>query len=222
MIALWRVLFLAASVPLFSAPLQFHSAVWNIAVEPSDLAVSATLPDGRTLIISAPQRDLGEASGLVQDSLGARWLLPARHVSVIVSLKDHTLDIRFETDRRGKFTWPVSARPAPDISYILPKGEGLLLSPRDPVWRTNAWPRHLDTMSDFSLPLWGVMGPGWTITYLLSNPFDNDFSLQDSGGALAFQLEHEFQPNRQKKNSASRSCSARSRPWSPRAFFDSA
>jgi hypothetical protein len=193
------LILVAAALPVSGAPLQFSSAAWTVTINPVDLSASAVLPDGRTVPISAPQRELGDASEVVQDATGGHWLLPARRISVAVSLKDQAFNIQFVTDQPGKFAWPISAAPEEEVSYIVPKGEGFVVSPRDPIWLSKAWPQHLDTMADFSLPLWGVMGHGWTLTYLLSNPFDNDFSFRDTGRGVAWGLEHEFKRNWQKK-----------------------
>lgn len=190
---IWRILiFVAATLTLSGAPLQFRSAAWTITIDPADLSASAVLPNGHTVPISASQRELGAASEVVHDAVSAHWSLHSRHISVTVSLKDNAFHIQFVTDQPGKFTWPISAVPEEDVSYIIPKAEGFLVSPRDPVWLSKAWPQHLDTMAEFSLPLWGVMGHGWTLTYLLSNAFDNDFSFRDTGHGVAWGLEHEF------------------------------
>lgn len=175
------VFVLIAVLPLTSATREFRSAAWTITFDPANLAASAILPDGRTLILSAPQAAIDN------------------HVSVTASLKDNAFTVRFTTDQPGKFVWPISAAPDDGVSYIIPKGEGFLVSPRDPVWLTKAWPRQLDTMGDFSLPLWGVMGRGWTLTYLLSNPFDNVFSFRDTPRGLGWAVEHQFKRNWNKK-----------------------
>jgi hypothetical protein len=193
------LILITAALPLFSAPLRFRSTSWTVTIDPADLSTAAVLPDGRTILISAPQPGLGDASAIVHDALSGHWSLSTQRIAVTVNLKDNAFTIRFATGQPGKFVWPTSAVPDQETTYIIPKGEGLLVSPRDPAWFSNAWPRHLDTMADFSLPLWGVMGRGWTLTYLLSNPFDNDFSFRDTGRGLAWQLEHEFKRNWQKK-----------------------
>lgn len=174
---------LAAVLPLAAAPLQFHSAAWTVTLDPADLSVSAVLPGGHGVVISAPQAGLGGVTELAHDAAGAHWSFPGSHISVTASLRDNAFSIQFATDLPGKFVWPVSPTPEDGVSYIIPKGEGFLVDPRDAVWLSKAWPREFDTMSDFSLPLWGVMGRGWTLTYLLSNAFDNVFSWRDAARA---------------------------------------
>ena len=170
---------LAIGLRICAAPLEFHSSAWTVVFNPSDLSATATLPDGRRVILS-------EAA-------------PGPHVPADARLNGNVLTVRFAAQEPGRITWPVSGPPDADVSYIIPKAEGLLISPRDQIWLSKAWPRQLDTMSDFSLPLWGVMGRGYTLTFILSNPFDNEFIFRDTGGGLAWSVQHEFKRNWSKK-----------------------
>lgn len=174
------LLLLAAVMPAWSA--QFYSSQWKVTVNPADLSVWAVLPDGRRLAISVPQ---------------GGPLNVAEHTAVTATLKGNALSVHITTDL-PVLAFPLSGPPEEGISYIIPKAEGLLMDPRDRRWLSQAWPRELD-LSDFSLPLWGVMGRGWTLTYLLENPFDNQFTFRDTGRGLAWSLQHEFKSNAKKK-----------------------
>jgi hypothetical protein len=183
---------LLLALEALAAPLELRSNGWTVLVDPSDLAVSARLANRQAISISAGQRDLGNVADLAVDRAAARWKLPARGVAVSVAVGEDEISIRFAADRASKFSWPVYGTPDESVSYIIPKAEGLLVEPRDPRWRTDAWPRRLDTMESFSLPLWGVMGKGWTLTYLMTNPFDNTFWFRETERGLSWRLEHEF------------------------------
>src|SRR5205823_2122390 len=134
----------------------------------------------------------GDVTDLTAAANTAQWKLPAANISVSLALSANRLTVRLSTDRPGRFAWPIYTAPDASVRYILPYGEGLLLDPSDPVWKSRVWPRHLDTMENFSLPLWGILGRGWTLTYLMRNPFDGTFSFRDTNRGLSWGLEHEF------------------------------
>lgn len=175
-----------------AAPLELRSNGWTVLVDPADLAVSARTGSGQAVAISSGQKDLGAVTDLAVDRAAARWKLAAKGIAVSVVVGKDDIRIRFAADRASKFSWPIYGTPDESVSYIIPKAEGLLMSPRDPRWRTAAWPRQLDTMESFSLPLWGVMGKGWTLTYLMTTPFDNTFWFRETERGLSWRLEHEF------------------------------
>jgi hypothetical protein len=175
-----------------SATITLRSSAWTITADPATLDVAARLPDGRILPISTAQPDLGDAANLSSNAASAHWQLPRAHLSVSLALADRRLTVQIATDRTGRFSWPVFGVPDPAIRYIVPYGEGLLVDPRDPVWQSRMSPRRLDSMENFSLPLWGVMGTGWTLTFLMRNPFDGAFLFTDTAPGLAWRFEHEF------------------------------
>jgi hypothetical protein len=192
----WFTAALLLTLPASAGPLTLRSNGAAFTIDPSNLAMYVTLADGRSVPISAAQKELGEARELFSDATSGHWKLRGGAVAVSVSVKPSVKNaqasVRFEADGASRFTWPFYGTPDESVSYILPKAEGLLMEPRDAIWRTVAWPRELDTLETFSLPLWGVMGKGWTITYLMTNPFDNTMSFRDTERGLSWSVAHEF------------------------------
>jgi hypothetical protein len=186
----FRILFIFCAAWPAAAGVDLESRAWRVTLDPSTLAVSARPAGGRDILISAGQAGLGEVADLVRDGTSLRWKLPSKALAVSAAVRDNQFTIRFTTDHAGRLTWPVYGSPDATASYIIPHGEGLLVSPR-----AAAWERRFSTMEGFSLPLWGVLGKGWTLTYLMANPFDNTFVFRDTEAGLSWQLEHEFQRN---------------------------
>ena len=60
----------------------------------------------------------------------------AKNISVTVEMAANRLTVRLATDRPGRFAWPIYGTPDESIRYILPYGEGMLISPREPVWQS--------------------------------------------------------------------------------------
>ena len=115
--------------------------------------MSVTLADGQSVPISVAQKQLGEARELSSNATSGHWKLRDGAVAVSVSVKNDEASVRFETDRASRFSWPLYGTPGESVSYILPRAEGLLMEPRNAIWRTVAWPREMDTLESFSSAL---------------------------------------------------------------------
>jgi transcriptional regulatory protein RtcR len=177
-----------------AATFDLRSSNWTVTIDPATLAVSARLAGGNNISISSEQPALGKPTNLTTSAKSAIWYLGNPNITAAVSLENNTLTVQFTTHQATYFTWPTYHPPAESVTYIIPKGEGLLVDPHSPVWQPPAWPLEMNTTEDFSLPLWGVMGQGWTLTYLLENPFENTFAFRPEGKSLSWSLRHDFKP----------------------------
>jgi hypothetical protein len=186
------VLLFIPATPAHGATFDLGSRAWKVTIDPATLAVSARLSSGVQVLISSAQPGLGDLTNLTTGPASANWKLRDQQIAATASLNENALTLHFATNEATSFTWPVYNISTERVSYIIPKAEGLLVDPRSPVWQSPTWPHEMDTMEDFSLPLWGVLGKSWTLTYLLENPFDNTFLFRESGNALSWSLHHEF------------------------------
>jgi hypothetical protein len=173
---------------------DLRSTAWTITIDPATLCVTARLANGANISISSQQADLGVPTDLTVGPSSATWNLPNSKITAAASLENNALKVHFTTNQATKVTWPIYNNSKILVTYIIPKAEGLLVDPRSSVWQSSAWSLEMDTMEDFSLPLWGVMGQGWTLTYLLETPFDNTFSFRPTGKSLSWSLQHSFKP----------------------------
>ena len=127
----------------------------------------------------------------------ATWTLPDERVTVSMRLENDVLLVDVRSDVAGEFTWPVVAADEKPTAYILPMFEGLYVPADDEPWATFlAGESPLNTTAGLQMPFWGVdAGGGRTVTYLLTNPYNNELAFAASGGRLGVKLTHAFTPN---------------------------
>lgn len=179
---------------------QITGKAWTMSVEPSTLRVACT-PIGRSrIVISSPQK-ADRAIDLRVDAHSAQWELQAAKVHVELQLDEKdALHVEFEASDSGEFTWPI-IKPDPALRhYILPLFEGLYV-PADNEEFSDFLVKQgpLDTAGDLSMPFWGLRCDGRTLTYILTNPFNNSLQFHDDDGRLALSLAHQFTPNHPRK-----------------------
>lgn len=176
---------------------RLANSVWTITVDPSTLETTANIP-GRNLptklsdSVPTPSR----VTNFQASTDSARWELADLSMSVAVRLTGDSVDIQFTARTSGDLTWPLLPAQSANLAYLLPIGEGSYVPTRDAAWR-DYLAKHdpFSTTEDFYLPLWGVLQQGHTITYQLTNPFNNQFAFQNTPVGLAAKLTHQFTSN---------------------------
>ncbi len=166
-----------------------------VAIHPESMKVTLTTPEGIVLPVSAEATSAAVAN-LAWDSRGAAWELPSLGLAVSARMESGSLLMKFVSARDGRCTWPVMA-PAPELrAFVLPRFEGSLVPADDPEWI--AWLEEngpLDTTADLSMPFWGVDCGPRSLTYIVTNPFNNRLSFAGVRGRLGAILAHEFTRN---------------------------
>ena len=113
-----------------------------------------------------------------------------------MEMEDDTLVVSFTADRVGELTWPILPTQPALRGYILPIGEGVYAPCDDPLWRAELVKREALTTTDgLYLPLWGLDFGHHTLTYLLTNPFNNELAFQQKSAMLSAHLTHQFTKN---------------------------
>ncbi len=173
---------------------------WTIQIDPESLEVTAQ-PAGRARVsISLPQEGLGPITGLKQSDQEASWEFERHNLRVSFRVDGDVLHAHFLSTQPGTFTWPVTSGDSPVRAYVLPLFEGSYVPADDPEWLEFLdWYSPGNTTETLSMPFWGLDCEDYTLTYILTNQFNNDLFFEDRGGKLAIRLAHEFTPNREKK-----------------------
>ncbi len=176
------------------------SEVWTIRIQPDSLQVTAE-PKGKSPIqISAPQENLGAVEGLRQNENSVSWEFPQKKISISFRVEGEELSANFHSQQTGAFTWPIVKDEKAIAGYILPLFEGSYVPSDDTEWRTFLIGRSpMDTTEGLSMPFWGVDCSDYTLTYILTNPFNNNLVFEDDGGRLSVRFAHEFKRNWEKK-----------------------
>lgn len=170
-------------------PVVLNNQHWRATIDPATLQTDLTTKDGRTIAVSSAGESV--APGDVQSSDAE---LRFRRGAVLVSFKvtGDALSVDFATEQPGKITWPMVPL-GQAKALILPTYEGAYVPVNDGDWREFLSKQSpLDTTAGLTLPFWGLDLDGATLTYILTNPFNNELSFSEEAVAP---LTHEFTPN---------------------------
>jgi hypothetical protein len=185
---------------LSGRPVRLRNDSWEVYVEPESLRVVGR-PRGRSEIeLSAAQPRFGRAANLKHTDNQLSWDLVDSNVHVAFRLVGETLSAEITSSAPGSFTWPVIAPPPIGAAYVLPLAEGSYVPPDDSRWLGYLVERSpMKALESFSMPFWGLALPDWSVTYLLTNQFNNEIAFADHGGRIGFSLTHRFTANRERK-----------------------
>lgn len=167
---------------------------WTINMDDS-LATTATLPSGQRVVISAGEPSLRFRLQEPKDG-SAIWHNEDAKISIDVTFdKDLALILHFVAEDAGKFTWPVVKGDA-TTAYILPMFEGLRIPAADRDWADYLKKQSpLDTTAGLSMPFFATQTAGHTVTYLATNPFNNELAFTSDNGKIGLSFTHEFTRN---------------------------
>jgi len=173
--------------------LQLQNTDWQVDLDPATLALSVT-PEGQ------PSRQVSSGvtrravSALRQDANQASWQWASIPAQVSARLNGPDLEISLTSSRVG--TLPVLSQPASAYgqALLLPLGEGFRIPFDHVAWRNFLLQHYanLNTSQDLSLPLWSMDYGHYSLSWLLTNPFNNTLHFRSDDSGLALDLSHEF------------------------------
>lgn len=194
----------------------FANEKWKIVFSPETLQLDAYLPDQKEpLRLSEPlaKRLLDYSSASSKE--GGYWrFYPSENgsteeplggdadssITVSLRLTGDTLRVKITSQSVEDFTFPRIGEQTGLKAWILPFGEGNYVPAKD-----NAWRQHLlqtgafNTTEGLSFPAWGLDFGRFGITYLLTNPYNNEFQFEEKGNRLFGALTHQFTKNTKRK-----------------------
>ena len=182
--------------------LRFSNAVWDVEIFPQSLAMNV-YPAGTdiTVRVSLGQTGLGPVTDFSHEGDGFSWKLPERALTVHVELTSDSLTIEFIQDAPANdtqnFTWPLIENTESIHGYIFPFFEGSYVPKDDIIRRDFLCDRGpINTTAGLSMPFWGLDLGERTLTYILTNPFNNQihFSKTETSD-LGMRVSHAFTPN---------------------------
>jgi hypothetical protein len=200
-----------------------ESDEWTVSIYPESLQVVAEpkgmregenprdhVPLHHGILISAPQEDLGSIENFKQSRNKVSWELAGEvspgisrlQPAIVVSfqLDGETLSVHFRSKIAGPFTWPIIRDESSVRGYILPLFEGSYVPSDDARWLAFLAARSpTNTTEGLSMPFWGLDCENYTLTYILTNQFNNRLAFESHQGKLAIRFTHEFTKNREEK-----------------------
>ncbi len=199
---------LLTSVSVGAAPetARLRNAVWTVDIDPQSLAVEAYPADSAVSVpISSGQTGFGTIKDFSQKANTVSWRVPERFLTVRFELIDDSLSVEFIQDKQANavlsLTWPVIEDFESLHGYIFPFFEGSYVPKDDVKWQdflSDQGP--VDTTAGLSMPFWGLDLSERTLTYILTNPFNNQilFNSTTTSG-FGMQVSHTFTPNWEEK-----------------------
>ncbi len=190
-----RQLLLVAGLCLSPSSLAetlLQNPLWRVQLDPATLAVRVTPANGATV-----QASTGVAahriSNLVQRDNRVDWQWDDGAWSLSVDLDQR--DLNFSITARAPAELEFLRQPgnAMGKGLIWPLAEGHYVPRGDPVWQAFLVSQGvLNATQDMSLPIWGVEHEGFSLSWLLSNPYNNQLLFSAEGDALALSVRHQF------------------------------
>ncbi len=172
-IACALALLLSAS-PKARAQVSIQNGACSVSIDPASLEVTLRSGDKPAVLLSAAQTNLGAVANLEKSATRAKWSLPERKVSVTLELTGSGLSAHVLADEPGEFTFPVIPETPSAKGWILPFFEGVYAPCGDAKWQkflTNCG--EMNTTADLTMPFIGLDYGGFTVTYILTNAFNN-------------------------------------------------
>ena len=183
---------------------RLSNAMWTIEIVPQSLAINTYPASSETAVpISSGQSGFGTATDFTQKGNSVSWKVPEQFLNVHIELLKDSLTVEFiqdGTDKRS-LTWPLIEDTESLRGYIFPFFEGSYVPKNDGIWQEFLYEQGpINTTAGLSMPFWGLDLGERTLTYILTNPFNNKilFSKTDTS-ALGMQVSHTFTPNWEEK-----------------------
>jgi len=181
---------------------QLSNSVWTVDIATQSLAVNAYPVESETAVpISAAQPGFGNVADFSQDDDTVSWRIVDRFLTVQFELVGESLSVAFVHNRQTsdtlRLTWPVIEDSQSLRAYILPLFEGSYVPQNDMTWQNFLSERGpINTTAGLSMPFWGLDLTDRTLTYILTNPFNNHIRFnKTSSSGLGMQVSHTFKPN---------------------------
>jgi len=168
---------------------------WSVRISPGTLITTADLPGGIKFPLSKESLNPHSISSIQKTTSQAQWLLDKAGIKVDVRLSQKELSVRFSSETVGSFTWPVVQKTPHSKALIWPRWEGCYIPLDNSRWKDylvdhGEW----NTLEGLSMPFWGLDCGNFSLTYIITNPYNNEIQFQKTNDGLGFRFTHEFTP----------------------------
>ena len=183
-------LLLAWSTSATSAVLE--NPLWRIDIDPATLAISAT-PAGHETVQASTGVAARRVSALQQAAERLEWQWDEGTYALSAELQGADLSLSIKAHAAADLTFLDQPGSAMGQGLSWPMAEGHYVPAGDRQWQTFLLEQGaVNTTQDLSLPLWGVDHGGFSLHWLMTNPYNNRLTFRADGRALALTARHEF------------------------------
>lgn len=169
-----------------------ENSLWRVELDPATLAIR---------VIPAKNSPVQASAGVIghkvsdfkqsANRLDWQWDDGAWTLSAILDRRDLSLSITARDP--GELSFLRQPGSAMGKGLIWPLAEGHYVPAGDPLWQTFLLEQgEFNTTQDLSLPLWGVDHGGFTLNWLMTNPYNNRLTFSAEGKSLALAVRHTF------------------------------
>ncbi|SFS08358.1 Glycosyl hydrolases related to GH101 family, GHL1-GHL3 [Dyella sp. OK004] len=170
-----------------------ENSQWQVALEPGTLAIRVTPARGATVTASAGV-SAHAVSQFTATTTHADWQWDNDAYRIEVALEGGDLALSIRAKATGELDFLRQPGSAMGQGLIFPLAEGHYVPRGNALWQRFMIDRmgEINTAQDLSLPLWGNDHGNFSLTWLLTNPFNNQLKFTADGDALAIAASHQF------------------------------
>ena len=179
-----------------SAPVELSNSKWTVTIEPTTLQVTAQPVGASPYKISNGQASLGNVINLQTQTNEVQWDFKGKGISVSMKLEGGQLSANIKVKDLVVFSWPRLRMDEPVKGLIWPHWEGSYIPMNDRRWvdRLLAW-GSVDTLEGLGLPFWGLDCGDYSLTYIITNRYNNAIRFSKKEDRLLVEFNHDFPPN---------------------------
>ncbi|MBP5957811.1 hypothetical protein ICA16_19220 [Pseudomonas anatoliensis] len=178
--------------PWVSANTVLENPLWRVELDPATLSIRVTPAQVKTLQASAGVA-AHKVSHLTTTSTRADWQWDDGAWALSVELDQRDLLFTITAREPGELEFLRQPGSAMGKGLIWPLAEGHYVPRGDQVWQSFLLDQGaFNTTQDLSLPLWGVEHDGFSLNWLLTNPYNNQLLFSAEGQTLALSARHQF------------------------------
>jgi beta-lactamase regulating signal transducer with metallopeptidase domain len=175
---------------------KLSNETWSVSIEPSTMKVIAEPKKGGNIAISHPIPGIGEVKKIKKDANLLSWELPEKGATVSMEFKGEELKVNIRAKEPVVFSWPRLRMDDPVKGLIWPHWEGSYIPVNNKRWmeRLISW-GSVDTLEGLSMPFWGLDCGDYSLTYIITNRYNNAIHFSRENDKLLTEFKHDFPPN---------------------------
>ncbi|QTT91545.1 glycoside hydrolase [Pseudomonas chlororaphis] len=171
---------------------SLENPLWQVEIDPATLAIRVT-PAGQPAVQASAGVDSHRVSALQQTPQRLSWQWDEGAWSLSATLRQRDLVLSIQAREPGALTFLRQPAGAMGKGLVWPLAEGHYVPTGDLRWQRFLLDQgEVNTTQDLSLPLWTLDHGAFTLSWLLTRPYNNRLSLSAAGPAMALTAQHRF------------------------------
>jgi hypothetical protein len=189
----YALLLSALSVfPWATANTILENPLWRVELEPATLAIRVT-PAQHPAVQASAGVAAHTVGNLRETAHRADWQWDDGAWIVSAELTQRDLVVSIKARAPGDLEFLKQPGSAMGRGLIWPLAEGHYVPADDALWQEFLLRRgKINTTQDLSLPMWGVDHGGFTLNWLMVNPYNNRLAFSADGERVGLAASHEF------------------------------